>query len=335
MKPTVSLVLETNNLRSSPDPERVAASLARLLEHLRDQVHALTELVVTHDGFDAAQQALLVGAAGVPITFVLLPEDTGYYHAKNLGFEATSAGVVAFGDADCWPDRRWLERLTAPFADPRTAVVAGRTTYRDDLLGAAATSIDFMYFPSPLGEGCTRNFYANNVAFRRDVFARHGYASDERIYRGHCQRLGLRLAAAGVPIRYEHDAHTVHRFPDNARELFALRLLRGADTAEMAPHFADALLPRGLGWLGRLGPLSPLGVLGVRLALSARALGSQGLTPVRGPRRVASLGMMAALSGADVAGALVRSVGGARLGVLDGGLRKSSLGYHENRDRLT
>src|SRR6185503_11031836 len=113
---------------------------------------------------------------------------------------------------------------------------AGRTTYRDDVLGTAATSIDFMYFPSALAEGCTRNFYANNVAFRREVFAAHGYRSDERIYRGHCQRLGLRLAKAGVPVRYVPRAHTVHRFPDRASELFKLRLLRGADTVEMAPH---------------------------------------------------------------------------------------------------
>jgi hypothetical protein len=335
--PTVALVLETNNLRSSNDRARVCASLARLLTHLSGQTRPLAELaelVVTHDGFDAAERAALERAAGVPITFVELPPDTGYYQAKNLGFDATSADVVAFGDADCWPARTWLERLLAPFADRRTAVVAGRTTYRDDLLGAAATSIDFMYFPSPLGEACTRNFYANNVAFRRDVFAQQRYHADEHIYRGHCQRLGLRLVAAGVPVRFEPEAHTVHRFPDDRRELLSLRLLRGADTAEMAPHFAAALLPPGLAWLGRLGPLSPLGVLGVRLALSARALGHQGLTPVHGGRRVAALGVMAALSAADAAGALARSVAGVDFGVLDGGLARGALGYHGDADRL-
>jgi len=37
--------------------------------------------------------------AGAPIRFVLLPPDTGYYDAKNLGFDATTADVVVFGDA--------------------------------------------------------------------------------------------------------------------------------------------------------------------------------------------------------------------------------------------
>ena len=44
------------------------------------------------------------------------PEGTGYYEAKNRGFDATTADVVAFGDGDCWPDPAWLETLLAPFA---------------------------------------------------------------------------------------------------------------------------------------------------------------------------------------------------------------------------
>ncbi len=127
--------------------------------------------------------------------------------------------MVVFGDADCWPDPAWLDRLLAPFLEgPGARVVAGRTTYRDDVIGAAATSIDFMYFPSPLGEGTTRNFYANNVAFRREVFGARRYLPAPGIYRGHCQQLGLRLAAEGVRVRYAPEAHTVHRFPDGAAE---------------------------------------------------------------------------------------------------------------------
>jgi hypothetical protein len=243
--------------------------------------------------------------------------------------------VVAFGDTDCWPDPAWLSRLLAPFLDGGDAsVVAGRTTYRDDVLGIAATSIDFMYFPTALGEGTTRNFYANNVAFRRDVFAARRYLPAPGIYRGHCQQLGLRLARDGVRVRYEPAAHTVHRFPDSAAELLRLRLLRGADTVEMTPHFADALLPLGLRWLGRLGPLSPLGVLAARLGFSARAVGKQGLSEVRGARRAACLAVVGGISAADAVGALARSVAGADLGVHDGGFAHGALSYHEDGDHL-
>lgn len=317
-----ALVLETNNLRRGGD---VTKSLERLLQHLRPQLGTVDELVVTHDGLVDAERAHLEHAAKRCVRFVELPPGAGYYQAKNLGFDATSADVVAFGDADCWPDRHWLDRLLAPFAaDPSVSVVAGRTTYRDDVLGRAATAIDFMYFPSSLGGACTRNFYANNVAFRRDTFARFRYRADPKIYRGHCQRLGMRLAAAGVPIHYQPAAHTVHRFPDTTSELLRLRMLRGADTVQMTPHFSQAFLPPKLGWLGRLGPISPLGVLATRFGFSARTLG------VREP---AAVGVMAAITAADAVGALAGAFG-VGFGVRDGGLRDGALRYHENRDQL-
>ena len=213
-------------------------------------------------------------------------------------------------------------------------MVAGRTTYREDLLGTAATTIDFMYFDSPLGERCTRNFYANNVAFRREVFARYGYLSEERIYRGHCQVLGLRLQAAGVPVRFVPEARTIHRFPDSVRDFARLRLLRGADSHELTPHLARAYLPRGLQWLGDLRPAASLAVLTARLGMSLRALNHQDLPPVKGVRRAACVGAIVGLSLVDAAGALAGATGLGRPRVRDGALANEGLGYHTDRDGL-
>lgn len=337
-RPTASLVLETNNLRAGDSESSVAEGVERLLHRLREQalsIDTLLELVITHDGLSAAVQERLGRAARRPIRFVLLPPDTGYYEAKNLGFDATTSEVVVFGDADCWPEPRWLELLLSPFADDRTRqVVAGRTTYRDDLLGMAATSIDFMYFEGPLGKNTTRNFYANNVAFRRSTFDRHRYRAAPGIYRGHCQRLGLALAESRIPILFVPEARTIHRFPDSRRELYRLRLLRGADTVEMAPHFARSILPRRLEWLGRLGAASALGVLGVRFGLSSRALGHQDQGPLEGAKKLAGLSAVAAISLCDAAGVLGKSTFGFDFGVHDGGFRKGALSYHQDRDRL-
>src|ERR1700733_3333755 len=111
---TYALVLETNNLRGGDDPAAVVSTLARLLRHLDAQTRPLVtleELVITHDGLDAAAQSELRRQAGRPLSFVEIPQGTGYYEAKNRGFDATRADVVAFGDADCWPDPVWLESL--------------------------------------------------------------------------------------------------------------------------------------------------------------------------------------------------------------------------------
>lgn len=332
---SAALVLETNNLRAG-DAAHTEQTLIRLLEHLRRQtlpLASLQQVVITHDGFSSAAQARIEAAAAVPVRFVRIGVRDGYYRAKVLGFEATTAEVVVFGDADCWPEARWLERILAPFADG-AAVVAGRTRYRQDWLGRSATALDFMYFESTHGPGHRRNFYANNVAFRREVFMAHPYRSAPKIYRGHCQRLGLELAEAHVPIVFATDAVTVHRFPDGAGELIRLRLLRGADAVEMTRPIVESTLPPNLHWLGRLGPLSPMLLLSARLACSVAVAGAQGDAPVALPMRLACAGGAAAISFVDGWGALLRSTLGVRLGVVDGSLATGVLSYHGDGDGL-
>ena len=270
-------------------------------------------------------------AAGRRLRFVALEAGADYYAAKDAGFAATRAEVVAFADADCWPDPDWLRALLEPFSNGgEVAAVAGRTSYRDDLFGAAATAVDFMYFGSPLGAGCTRNFYANNVAFRRDVLARAGFGA-HGFYRGSCQVLGLALQARGIAIRFVPGAHTVHRLPDSAADLVRLRLLRGADSVELAPHLARAYLPRRAGWVGRLGPLSGLAVLAVRWGCSLLALRRQQLPATRGLRWLAGATLVSAIHAADAVGAVIR---GLRLGLAPPARHARALAYHRDVDGL-
>src|SRR5262249_52059618 len=304
-----ALVLETNNLAGAGgDPATVERSLARLLERLRNQTRplaSLDEVIVTHFGLPAAACERLQEVAGRALTFLRLDAEADYYEAKDAAFAATRAEVVAFADADCWPDLDWLRALLEPFARGEVAAVAGRTSYRADLFGAAATAIDFMYFGSPLGAGCTRNFYANNVAFRRSVLADAGFGA-HGFYRGSCQVLGLALQARGVPVHFAPRAHTVHRLPDSAADLLRLRLLRGADSVELASHLADAYLPAGARWLGRLGPLSGLAVLAARCVCSLMALRRQRVPAARGLRWLPGAALVGAIHAADAAGAVIR-----------------------------
>jgi hypothetical protein len=334
---TTALVIETNNLEGGGGgSEAVERSLARLLTHLRDQTRplaSLDEVVVVHSGLPGSARERLQEAAGRRLQFVALDDGDDYYAAKDAGFAATRAAVVAFADADCWPDPDWLRSLLAPFAGGDAAAVAGRTSYRDDLFGAAATAVDFMYFASPLGSGCTRNFYANNVAFRRQVLEQAGFGA-HGFYRGSCQVLGLALQARGIPVRFAAGAHTVHRLPDTAADLVRLRLLRGADAVELAPHLARAYLPRGARWLARLRPLAGLAglaVLAVRFACSLLALRRQRSPAARGLRWVPGAVLVAAIHAADGAGAVVR---GLRLGLAPADRRVRALRYLRDVDRL-
>lgn len=142
------------------------------------------------------------------------------------------------------------------------------------------------------------------------------------MYRGHCQMLGARLYRAGVPIRYAHEAHTVHRFPDRLRELLSLRLLRGRDLRLLAPHLAEAYLPRRL----RASWLLPQLVFAGRLTSSLDALdGPSGL------RRTAASALVCAISAIDYVGGLGA---GARVFNRGAGRGGPVLSYHEDHDRL-
>ena len=305
---THSLVLETHNLEGGDGD--IAGGLERVLARLAEQTYKLPHLadfVITHRGVDAAGRKRCEAIAGVPIRWLELGDDVGYYDAKTRGFDAAKGEVVVFADADCWPDPDWLEAILAPFADQAVRAVAGRTTYRRDLLGTAASTIDFMYFPSTFGKGYTRNFYANNIAFRREVFETRRFGEHE-MYRGHCAVLGIDLHNAKIPIVFAPAARTIHRFPDSMRELVKLRLMRGRDTYELTPVLGRSL-SNSLK-LPRVGPVVPLAVLGVRFGFSLSSINKQQMPVARGLKWLAVAGATAAISAVDAVGALA---GGLRL----------------------
>ena len=311
-----ALVLETNNLRGGADPEAAGASLLHVIGLLAQQsvdLSALAQVVVTHDGLSERIRARAVQLAGRAIDFVRIDDTTGYYDAKNDGFDAVHAercDYVCFADADCIPAGDWLEQMLAPLAGATPpAVVAGRTSYAGTVAGTALSTIDFMYFTSPLQTQATRNFYANNVLFSRELFAQHRYQPLPGVYRAHCQVLGLRLQAAGVALHYAARAHTEHKLPDTRGELFKLRWMRGQDTQGLTPHLVRTYLPRSMQWLAHSGPVGPLCVLTARLCYSLRALNHQDAAPLRGLRRIGALVLIVLFSGLDMLGALCRGLG--------------------------
>lgn len=185
-----------------------------------------------------------------------------------------------------------------------------------------------MYFPSPLAKGATRNFYANNVAFRREVFEQYRYEPLAGVYRAHCQVMGLRLQHNGVAVEYAADAYTEHRLPDTRQEALKLRWIRGEDSVGLTPYLARAYVPASLQWLFRRGPVGPLCVMLMRLGYSLRALGRQGMPKLGVLGYVAAAACTVAISGVDTLGALWRSLGWQRQSAAEREL--AALSYHRH-----
>ena len=47
------------------------------------------------------------------------------YVARNKGLKHAKGEIIVFLDADCLPERQWLESLVEPFRDSTVGVVAG------------------------------------------------------------------------------------------------------------------------------------------------------------------------------------------------------------------
>lgn len=313
-----ALVLETNNLRGSDDLAQIIDSLKRVVSYLAQQTissSSLAQWIITHDGLPDEAIAQIIGLAGRHVDFVGISQETGYYDAKKAGFDYVDAArcdYVVFGDADCKPDADWLEQLLTPFTrltPDAPVVVAGRTSYAPGVFGVALTSIDFMYFPSPLRAGATANFYANDVAFRREVFERYHYEPLQGMYRGHCQVLGLRMLKEGIPVEYAPAAHTEHRIPDTYRETLKLRWMRGEDSVGLTPYLVATHLPRRWQWLGHSGPIGPVCVLATRFVYSLRALNHQHLPRLGAVRYLGAAVVMTIISALDMLGAIARGAG--------------------------
>lgn len=295
----ISVVVESWNV----DGE--AGALQRLLAALAPQLGD-AELVVTHGGISATVRDALTLERWITrrstITWVELPRGATYYDHKNRGFDASTGDVVAFIDGDTIPDDDWLARLTAPFTRGGR-VVAGATSYPGAVAGIA-NAIDFPYFDGETARRCTiadapptvRNFFANNVAFERSVFAARRYPTISPMFHGQCQVLALQLLEAGIPVQFAANARLTHAWPDGVREWLEVRLLRGADTVALLPYLLRTYAPRAAPTAERLGPLPALALFGVR------AIGSAWQAVRRGPL-LEGLGFVALATFLDSIGA--------------------------------
>lgn len=140
--------------------------------------------------------------------------------ARNRGLAEAAGSIVAFVDDDCLVEPGWLERIAAPFVDPRVALVTGRVL---PLELATPSQVWFErwcpwdrglesfeltrrggrpWFPASvhqLGTGC-------NMAFRRrDLLALGGF--DEALDMGSLIGGGGDLDAFARIIDHGHVAH--------------------------------------------------------------------------------------------------------------------------------
>jgi hypothetical protein len=169
----------------------------------------------------------------------------GYYEQKNYGAERASGDIIVFVDSDVVPEPGWLEALLEPFASCHADIVAGATSVEARGLYSTAMALGWI-FPLPPEDRKIRParlFYANNVAFRRELIAamRFPHARQYRVQVGVVQR---RLAASAHRFVGSPAAVVLHPPPQGLAAFVTRALWCGYDAATELPRGGISLVWR-------------------------------------------------------------------------------------------
>lgn len=227
--PSFSMILETENL-SNADIQGLAQAIAALAKQEPSPEEA-REVILIESG-DVPVELLHHLSDRYPwIKFHRAPDGTTYYQSKMLGAQLATGEVVVYCDSDCIYQPGWLRNLLYPFANPQIQVVAGETRTRGR--GPYGTAMGLVYiFPQYSGEqglSPTRQYYLNNVAFRREFLLSHPMPTELPLYRGNCLIHARHLTQTGATIWRQPQARATHAPPNGLSHFFWRFLLIGHD----------------------------------------------------------------------------------------------------------
>ena len=179
-----------------------------------------------------------------------------YYELKNEGATRARGRVVVFIDSDIIPEDGWLNEISQPlFERPEVAVVAGNTYLAFDSVFEKAFALAWFF---PLRDDRKEihaehsHFYANSVAFRRDIFLKYRFPKmQEGVTRGACVDLAHTLIASGVPIWTNTGAQASHPPPANIHHYVTRGLAQGRDNLSRhvaSGHSRAKALAKSLRW---------------------------------------------------------------------------------------
>ncbi|NNJ79397.1 MAG: glycosyltransferase [Xanthomonadales bacterium] len=154
-----------------------------------------------------------------------------YYDLKNLGARRAAGDLLLFVDSDVVPEPGWLNYLWTMFRDGAYRVAGGVSFIAPDNLYAKATALNWVFELPPdwTDIRATPHFWANNVAFRRDVFAAHPYQPMKGASRGACRQLAGELLTRGVPLHINGAARVTHPAPAGLGGFFERAMAQGRD----------------------------------------------------------------------------------------------------------
>ena len=166
------------------------------------------------------------------VTRIIATDNLRYYEQKNYGAQHSGGDIKVFLDSDVVPERGWLRALLSSFENPDVGVVGGQTYLEYRTLYTRAFALFWVWQLRDPGHGLVpaAKFFANNVAFRSEVFAAHPFP-DLPTNRDQCTRLARQLISANVGVFLQKDARVSHPPPRGIWNFIKKAINDGRDQA--------------------------------------------------------------------------------------------------------
>lgn len=232
----VSVIIPTLN---------AADELPLLLDSLRAQTRPPDEIIVV-DSQSADGSAALARAAGATVLEIARSEfDHG--GTRDSALRQSCGDVVIFMTQDALPtDAQAVERLLAPFSDPRVAAVGGRQIARESASAYEKLTRAHNYpqesrvwDAQAIARMGVRAFMISDVfaAYRRDAYLAAG-GFDHPILTNEDMLMVQKLLDAGHRIAYAGDARVLHSHNFTLRQQFRRNYIVGRTMERYRARFS-------------------------------------------------------------------------------------------------
>lgn len=152
---------------------------------------------------------------GVPcVTRIIATDNLRYYEQKNYGAQHSGGAIKVFLDSDVVPERGWLRAILGSFENPEVGAVGGQTYLEFNSLYTKAFALFWVWQLRDPGQGLVpaTKFYANNVAFRAEIFAACPFP-DLATNRDQCTMLARELCSRNIGLYLQKSARVHHPPP--------------------------------------------------------------------------------------------------------------------------
>ncbi len=227
--PQVSIVVEWENVLLAGS-NRAQVMLQKLIQQCNG-CEDILEIIISANK-PCPELSLRPSTLSEKISWRLkISQGSHYYELKNYGAEISKGEIIVFIDSDVIPSDYWLQELLSVFTLKNAKVCCGNAFIETKGFYNKSFAL-FWFFPLEKVTGeitpC-KHFFANNIAFKKEIFLRHKFHIDEDSSRGACLDLAQSLQNDGVEIWRNPSAQVAHPPPIGIKNFCLRALAQGRD----------------------------------------------------------------------------------------------------------